>query len=284
MADIEAQSLNVIPAELLMFPVDVQQKYLLVLSDVSKRQPLVVAESVAWEVTKQYIAGKTAPLDSAKASIVAEQEVTNQPTVTDETVVVAPVVEALMSSVVATKEDDRIIVHIELTPAKGGVATGEFVAHADGDDLVFEGVLTDTMPNKHGKRFSKKALADFAEQINEYGIMGDISTNDVHAEWNDLITKYGDLSPKEFMKKARTERKGIVKVVKAVFDGARLWVKGVIDKRYKRFVSGVNKMSIEARIPKESQVGDCYDGGQVLGLTLVDERAVNPRSFIRPVA
>jgi hypothetical protein len=175
------------------------------------------------------------------------------------------------------------LVSIELSPALGGQISESLVAHAEGDEIVFEGVLADTeiiVDQKGPRRFRPSVLQKFADYINDHGISGDISSpsDEPHPELQELKRKYGHLSNEQFLKAARTDRKGIVKAVKAHFDGVRLWVKGFIDKRYKNYLSGVSKMSIEALTRTEDSE---FVDGDVFGLNLVDNRAVNNRSFVQ---
>ena len=90
---------------------------------------------------------------------------------------------------------------------------------------------------------------------------------------------YSHLDKDTFVAKARQERKGILKVVKAVYEKGKLWIKAIIDKRYIKRVKGFKSMSLEAYIPENKQSGNKYFGGEILGLAL-DNNAINPRARI----
>jgi len=142
-------------------------------------------------------------------------------------------------------------------------------------EYYLEGVLSDTMVDKEGKQFTEDALKNYAEQINKFGIMGFIS----HQDFYDFSMKYSHLPEHEFIAKARKERKGILKVVKAIYKQGKLWIKALIDKRYLKRIKKFKTMSIEALVPQRFQKGNSYNGGYVLGLAL-DNMPVNPRARI----
>ena len=150
-----------------------------------------------------------------------------------------------------------------------------FIQKADDGEFYIEGILSDIYPDSEGWSFTEETLKDFANQINEISICGGIT----HQEWKELQMKYSHLSEEEFIQKARTERKGILKTVKAVYENGKLWIKAIVDKRYANQVKKFNKISLEAIIPKQFQQAGKYLGGKILGFAL-DNRAVNPRANI----
>lgn len=154
-----------------------------------------------------------------------------------------------------------------------------FIQKGKDGEYYLEGVLSDNKMDSMGKKFTPETLKDFAHQINKRGIFGGIT----HGEWDSLKMKYSHLSEDEFIEKALNERKGILKVIKAVFDKGKLWIKALIDKRYLNHVNKFKSMSIEALIPKKYQQGDQYTGGTVLGLAL-DNSPVNSRAIVTKIA
>ena len=155
--------------------------------------------------------------------------------------------------------------------------TGDvFVQHGEDGNYYLEGVLADTLPVSDGWAFTEGALAEFARQINEEGVFGGLT----HEEYQDLLMKYSHLPPQEFVKHARTERKGIFKTLKAVFENGKLWIKALIDKRYVRHAKRFTKMSIEAWIPKNLQREGKYYGGKILGFAL-DNNPKNRRTSVQ---
>ncbi len=148
---------------------------------------------------------------------------------------------------------------------------------ADGE-YYLEATLSDVGVDTQGKRFTREALMGYAKQINEYGIAGFIT----HADWDHFKMENSHLSESEFIAKARNERKGILKTVRAVYEKGKLWIKALIDKRYLNRIKQFKKVSIEALVPKKYQVDNEYRGGYVLGFAL-DNRAINDRAHAQIV-
>ncbi len=152
---------------------------------------------------------------------------------------------------------------------------GDFVQRADNGEFFIEGVLSDTLPDELGTSFTEEALKSFAKQINEGNILGGIT----HQEFDELKIKYSHLDDNEFIARARTERKGILKVIKAIYDKGKLWIKAIVDKRYANHIKRFKKMSIEAFVPPSLRKGGKFYGGTIIGLAL-DNNAINPRAMI----
>jgi len=144
---------------------------------------------------------------------------------------------------------------------------------ADDGEHYLEGVLSDTMVDSDGKKFTEDALKDFASQINEFGLNGFIT----HSDWKNFCMENSHLNDDVFISKARSKRNGILKVIKAVYENGKLWIKAIIDKRYVRRAKQFNKMSLEAYVPKANHDGDSYTKGFILGLAL-DNNAINKRA------
>jgi cation transport regulator len=148
---------------------------------------------------------------------------------------------------------------------------------ADGE-YYLEATLSDNQFDSEGRRFTSEALQTYANQINTYGIAGFIT----HRDWDDFKMANSHLSEEEFIRKARTERKGILKTVKAIYEKGKLWIKALIDKRYINHVKRYNKVSIEALVPTRYQTSTEYRGGYALGFAL-DNNAINPRATAQVV-
>jgi len=153
-----------------------------------------------------------------------------------------------------------------------------FVQKGKDGEFYLEGVLSTTTPDSLGYRFTTDTLQDFARQINKRGVSGSIT----HEEWERLKLKYSHLTEAKFISKALKERKGILKVVKAIYQKGKLWVKAIIDKRYLNRIKQFKTMSIEALVPKKYQQGRTYTGGTVLGLAL-DNNPVNKQARITKI-
>lgn len=148
-----------------------------------------------------------------------------------------------------------------------------FIQKGEDGEHYIEAILSDDMFDSDGKRFTKELLMDFEKQINEFGISGFIT----HSDWKKFIIENSHLPENIFIQKARNERKGILKTVKAIYDNGKLWIKALVDKRYLNRVKSFDKISIEAIAPKGS--GNEYKQGHVLGFAL-DNNAINPRAII----
>jgi cation transport regulator ChaB len=153
-----------------------------------------------------------------------------------------------------------------------------FVQKGEDGEYYLEAALSDTMYDTQGKRFTEEALQAYAEQINNVGLAGFIT----HEDWNNFKRENMHLSEEAFVAKARTERKGILKTVKAIYEKGKLWIKALIDKRYLNHVRKFNKVSIEALVPRRFQSSNEYHGGYVLGFAL-DNNAVNRRAVAQVV-
>lgn len=130
----------------------------------------------------------------------------------------------------------------------------------DGEEYV-DFVLTDSnAPDVDGNTYSPKLLKEWEQQING----GDILVGDIDHKEFDLFA--GSTSDAEaaamLIKKAK---KGIAKTVKAMFKKGKLFVRAIIDKRYKRLIEGANGVSLEAFVEKNDD-GE-YDSGDLLGFT-----------------
>lgn len=280
--------LNILPDEARLLSPDLQKVYLEIFFSVLQRQPEAIAHAVALEYTRK-VASETPQQTEAVNTVVMDDNGMPADVESPAEELVDPVGEDAPVTVPVTVTTSqgmtgRVTVTFELVPTQNKVPTnGELVIQAEGDQIMFEGVLVDNQVDKNGKKWTGGTLERFAEYINKNGIFGDISDEEVHKEFNDLVAKYEHLPMPEFVKVARVKRSGIVKAVKAKYDDGKLWIKGYIDKRYKNFTKELSqmKMSLEAWVPKEFQVGNEYTNGHLLGLTLArPEAVINPRSFV----
>ena len=133
---------------------------------------------------------------------------------------------------VAPKKSTRTIVKLKADNAKHYVQRD-----ADGDDYV-SFILSSTALHKDGKQFSESNLKKWAERINANPIIGDVD----HA----LFYKLRDagISDETIMDMLKS-KKGIATSVKAMYEKGKLWVRAVIDKRYKRLIEKSKGVSVE---------------------------------------
>lgn len=144
----------------------------------------------------------------------------------------------------------------------------------DGQDYI-DFVLTDNKPDSEGVTYSEDLIQKWADQINS----GDILIGDYdHSEYDKLIMS--GLSPDEVMKRLKT-KPGIAKTVKAIVDKGRLWVRAMIDKRYKKMIQTKSKgVSLEATLIRDTDTNSIVDG-TLGGFTFaMDAIPVNPRAVI----
>lgn len=151
-----------------------------------------------------------------------------------------------------------------------------FIEKADNGEYYLEATLSDVGKDSDGYNFTPEALKSYADQINTHGMAGFIT----HKDWDEFKMNNSHLSEEDFINKARTERKGILKTVKAIFEKGKLWIKALIDKRYLNHIKKFNKVSIEALVPSKFQKDNQYTGGYVLGFAL-DNNAINTRASAR---
>ncbi len=146
---------------------------------------------------------------------------------------------------VSTKENKNInkdvsLIQADLIPQDNGM-----IINATGDEITFEGILADTSVFLQDafitRKFSEEALKDLELQINTHGSsMPDVD----HEHLNTLVNQFGDNY--EMIMNAMPKQKGLIKSIKAVYKEGKLWIKGVLDSRYKKIMKNVKGMSIEA--------------------------------------
>jgi len=141
---------------------------------------------------------------------------------------------------------------------------------ANGDEYV-SFMLTDVFADNQGDTYSSELLLKWCDEINKgNSIVGDVN----HEEYDEIVATYGS---SDMVKQKLKEKGGIAKAVKAVFEKGKLWVKALIDKRYKKTIEKANGVSLEALV----NTGSHKDEGDLLGFTFtVDQPAANPRAKI----
>lgn len=145
----------------------------------------------------------------------------------------------------------------------------ELIINDEMGELVVDAVLASTKPfknpNGEDRFFSEEDLMEIAEQINTQG-----STNPTftHQELSDIIMKYGfnyELVANELKK-----NRGLLKSIKAVVKEGKLWIRAMLDKRYKNHINKFKGVSIEAL---STPVGNRLTKPQYLGFIFTN----NPR-------
>ena len=152
-----------------------------------------------------------------------------------------------------------------------------FIKRTDSGEEYIVAMLQDVYGDSDGETWSADVLQKFADQINSGSvIIGDID----HEEYDEILDS--SVSDTE-VKQKLSQKKGIAKGVQAVFENGKLWVKALIDKRYKRLLQEQAKgVSLEAIVTRDDE-GKIADG-EILGFTFaVDEAPANKRTAIMAI-
>lgn len=150
----------------------------------------------------------------------------------------------------------------------------EMVVKTEGEEEYIEAVLSDSDYDRDGKRLTTELLYELAEQINSNGLVGDFD----HEQFDELKKKYYH-NPQIVIDEMK-KKKGIAKAVKAIVENGKLWIRALIDKRYKKRILQSKGLSLEGFFNRE--VGsDTYNAGTILGFTFGEAKdPVNPRALI----
>lgn len=128
---------------------------------------------------------------------------------------------------------------------------------ADGEEYITF-VLNSNQPHRDGKVFSEKMLMAWADYINKNPtLVGDVD----HLLYDKM--ENAGLSD-EVVREVLRSKKGIAKMVQAVYDKGKLWVKASIDKRYRKLVENSKGVSAEAWCSWQDNVAV---DGDLLGFT-----------------
>lgn len=152
--------------------------------------------------------------------------------------------------------------------------TGEFIKKSeDGEDYV-SFVLTDVGTDSHGDSYSLELLEKWAKDINSgVGLIGDID----HEEYDKILATVKNPEEAKSMFK---NKKGIAKGLQAIVDQGRLWVKAMIDKRYKKAIQKAG-VSLEALMAPRDDPDSPYTAGDLLGFSfMLSGQAANPRAVV----
>lgn len=147
------------------------------------------------------------------------------------------------------------------------------VVKAIGDEEYIEAVLTDVDSDEDGDSYDESFLYELAEQINKNGIVGDFD----HSELERLRKIGFDSNTIASLLK---DKKGVAKAVKAIVKSGRLWIRAMIDKRYKKRILDSNGLSLEGLFRKKEGT-NVYEAGTIVGFTFAEKQtARNPRARV----
>jgi len=150
----------------------------------------------------------------------------------------------------------RSVINFQLDTSRGFIKRSR-----DGEEYITF-VLNSTEPHRDGKMFSESMLKKWARIINETPTMvggGDID----HLMYDKLLdSSISDDAAREVLR----SKKGIAKMVKAIYDNGKLFVRAIIDKRYRRLVEQSKGVSAEAFCEWDDDNKVAIDG-DLLGFT-----------------
>lgn len=150
----------------------------------------------------------------------------------------------------------------------------EFIKRTDSGEEYLVAVLQDVYGDSDGMRWSPEILQEFADQVNSGAqVIGDID----HAEYDEILSS---ACTEEEVLARFSQKKGIARAVQAVVENGKLWIKALIDKRYKKMLQErARGLSLEAVVTKDDE-GKAMKG-KLLGWTFsVNESPANPRTAI----
>ncbi len=146
-------------------------------------------------------------------------------------------------------------------------ATGEeLVLNDEAGELVLDAVLASTKsfinPNGEARQFTEESLQELADQIN---LQGSTSPTFSHDELQNVVMKHG--FDYEVVANELKSNRGLLKSIKAIVKEGKLWIRALLDKRYKNHVHKFKGVSLEAfTTPK----GNTLTKPQYLGFILTN--------------
>ncbi len=145
------------------------------------------------------------------------------------------------------------------------ISDKELIKRSDDGEEYLTAVLATTDLHGDGKQFTPELLSNWAENINS----GNILVGDVDHELYDKLSD-SNISD-EMFEEALKDKKGIAKAMKAVYEKGKLFVKLLIDKRYRNRIEGSKGLSVEAIVNNDSQL---KTEGDLLGFTFCVDQPV----------
>lgn len=138
-------------------------------------------------------------------------------------------------------------------------SNGSFLKRSDDGEDYISLKLSTTDEHKDGVQYTSELLHKWEQQINKEGIVGDVD----HELYDQLLTS--GMSDEQ-VKTALKGKPGIAKGIKAVFENGILWIRALIDKRYKRLIEQSQGVSAEAFVNYDDD-GKTVTDGDLLGFT-----------------
>ncbi len=137
----------------------------------------------------------------------------------------------------------------------------DVIVRSEGGMEVVSFKLADTLMDEFGVQLKPEILKQWAARINSGEMfLGDID----HKTYNEAAS--APLTDEQFDSIVKNKPNGIAKTIQAVFDKGRLWVKAVIDKRYKKLINKSKGVSMEAVVKRNPLTSEIVDA-DLLGFT-----------------
>lgn len=134
-----------------------------------------------------------------------------------------------------------------------------FIKRSDDNEDYVTLVLNTTESHRDGKKFSPGLLQKWADSINNNPIVGDID----HELFDKVLSSVNSDAAVQGILKSK---KGIAKTLKAIYENGKLWVRAIIDKRYKKVIENSKGVSVEAFITEKTSNDEILDA-DLLGFT-----------------
>ena len=137
-------------------------------------------------------------------------------------------------------------------------------------------VLTDTQSDRYGTGYDDKFLREMAELVNNGGVT---LQGDFNHELLDKLQEQG-YSKEAIKEKIKSLKQGVAKAVKAIYENGKIYLRALINPRYKKRILNSKGVSIEGSFVRE---GSKFIGGTLLGFSFIDapnKEPGNPRSKI----
>lgn len=155
---------------------------------------------------------------------------------------------------VARAENAMVRIPFELQTDK------DYIVRSEGGSEFVSFKLADIMKDSLGVQLNEDTLKEWADRINN----GEVVIGDVdHQTWNYYAQQA--IPDDEFDTNIRY-KPGIAKAVKAIVDKGRLWVKAMIDKKYKSVIEKAKGVSMEAVAKRNPETNELL-GADLLGFT-----------------
>ena len=134
-----------------------------------------------------------------------------------------------------------------------------FIKRSSAGDDYITFVLNSNQPHRDGQAFSEEMLKEWADYINKNPtLVGDIDHMFYDKVLNSSMTD-------DQVRSALKGKKGIAKMVQAIYEKGKLWVRAIIDKRYKKIIEKARGVSAEAWFSEKE--GNLINKGELLGFS-----------------